>query len=123
VFGKIFNDGTEFACDGSQFDQLVADGDQLMIGEIPPIDLHVPGHTPADLAYVVGDAAFIGDTMFMPDYGSARADFPGGGAPVARNGFTMPPRAGSPLQARTGELPTRSLSGGGKLNEGRATHG
>src|SRR3546814_1432707 len=77
VFGKIFNEGTEFARDGSQFDQLVADGEQLMIGEIPLIALHVPGHTPADLAYVVGDAAFIGDTMFMPDYGSARADFPG----------------------------------------------
>lgn len=80
VFGKIFNEGTEFARDGSQFDQLVADGEQLMIGEIALIALHVPGHTPADLAFVVGDAAFIGDTMFMPDYGSARADFPGGDA-------------------------------------------
>ena len=80
VFGKIFNEGTEFARDGSQFDRLAADGEQLMIGEIPLIALHVPGHTPADLAYVVGDAAFIGDTMFMPDYGSARADFPGGDA-------------------------------------------
>lgn len=80
VFGKIFNEGTEFARDGSQFDRLVADGDRLMVGEIPLIALHVPGHTPADLAYVVGDAAFIGDTMFMPDYGSARADFPGGDA-------------------------------------------
>ena len=80
VFGKIFNEGTEFARDGSQFDRLLADGDVLMIGEIPLIALHVPGHTPADLAYVVGDAAFVGDTMFMPDYGSARADFPGGDA-------------------------------------------
>lgn len=80
VFGKIFNEGTEFARDGSQFDRLAADGEQLMIGEIPLIALHVPGHTPADLAFVVGDAAFIGDTMFMPDYGSARADFPGGDA-------------------------------------------
>jgi len=80
VFGKIFNEGTEFARDGSQFDRLVADGEQLMVGEIPLIALHVPGHTPADLAFVVGDAAFIGDTMFMPDYGSARADFPGGDA-------------------------------------------
>ena len=80
VFGKIFNEGTEFARDGSQFDRLVADGEQLMIGEIPLIALHVPGHTPADLAFVVGNAAFIGDTMFMPDYGSARADFPGGDA-------------------------------------------
>jgi glyoxylase-like metal-dependent hydrolase (beta-lactamase superfamily II) len=80
VFGKIFNEGTEFARDGSQFDRLLSDGEVLMIGEIPLIALHVPGHTPADLAYVVGDAAFVGDTMFMPDYGSARADFPGGDA-------------------------------------------
>ncbi len=80
VFGKIFNEGTRFARDGSQFDRLLVDGDTLMIGEIPLIALHVPGHTPADMAYVIGDAAFIGDTMFMPDYGSARADFPGGDA-------------------------------------------
>jgi glyoxylase-like metal-dependent hydrolase (beta-lactamase superfamily II) len=80
VFGKIFNEGTEFARDGSQFDRLLEDGDVLMIGEIPLIALHVPGHTPADLAYVVGDALFTGDTIFMPDYGSARADFPGGDA-------------------------------------------
>lgn len=80
VFGKIFNEGTEFARDGSQFDLLVGDGEELMVGDIPLIALHVPGHTPADLAFVVGDAAFIGDTMFMPDYGSARADFPGGDA-------------------------------------------
>lgn len=80
VFGKIFNEGTEFARDGSQFDRLLDDGDVLMIGDIPLIALHVPGHTPADMAYVVGDALFTGDTMFMPDYGSARADFPGGDA-------------------------------------------
>lgn len=80
VFGKIFNEGTEFARDGSQFDRLLEDGEELMIGDIPLIALHVPGHTPADIAYVIGDAAFIGDTMFMPDYGSARADFPGGDA-------------------------------------------
>lgn len=80
VFGKIFNEGTEFQRDGSQFDRLLRDGDQLMIGEIPLIALHVPGHTPADMAYVIGDALFTGDTMFMPDYGSARADFPGGDA-------------------------------------------
>jgi glyoxylase-like metal-dependent hydrolase (beta-lactamase superfamily II) len=80
VFGKIFNEGTEFARDGSQFDRLVGDGEELMVGDIPLIALHVPGHTPADLAFVIGDAAFIGDTMFMPDYGSARADFPGGDA-------------------------------------------
>lgn len=80
VFGKVFNEGADFARDGSQFDRLLADGEQLMIGDIPLIALHVPGHTPADLAFVAGDAALIGDTMFMPDYGSARADFPGGDA-------------------------------------------
>jgi glyoxylase-like metal-dependent hydrolase (beta-lactamase superfamily II) len=78
VFGKIFNEGTEFARDGSQFDRLLDDGDELGIGEIPLIALHVPGHTPADMAFLIGDALFVGDTMFMPDYGSARADFPGG---------------------------------------------
>ena len=80
VFGKIFNEGTEFERNGSQFDRLLEDGDELMVGEIPLTVLHVPGHTPADMAYVLGDAAFVGDTMFMPDYGSARADFPGGDA-------------------------------------------
>ena len=80
VFGKIFNEGTRFARDGSQFDRLIREGDTLRIGEIPLIALHVPGHTPADMAYVIGDAVFVGDTMFMPDYGSARADFPGGDA-------------------------------------------
>lgn len=80
VFGKIFNEGTEFARDGSQFDRLLTDGEVLTVGEIPLIALHVPGHTPADMAYLIGDAAFVGDTMFMPDYGSARADFPGGDA-------------------------------------------
>ena len=80
VFGKIFNEGTRFSRDGSQFDRLLVDGDTLMIGLIPLIALHVPGHTPADMAFVVGDAVFTGDTMFMPDYGSARADFPGGDA-------------------------------------------
>ncbi len=80
VFGKIFNEGTEFARDGSQFDLLLNDGETLTIGEIPLLALHVPGHTPADMAYIIGDAVFTGDTMFMPDYGSARADFPGGDA-------------------------------------------
>ena len=80
VFGKIFNEGTELARDGSQFDRLLDDGDMLTIGDIPLLALHVPGHTPADMAYVIGDALFTGDTMFMPDYGSARADFPGGDA-------------------------------------------
>lgn len=80
VFGKIFNEGSDFACDGSQFDRLFADGDAFEVGGIPAMVLHVPGHTPADIAYVIGDALFVADTMFMPDYGSARADFPGGNA-------------------------------------------
>nr|WP_025825962.1 MBL fold metallo-hydrolase [Acetobacter persici] len=80
VFGKIFNAGTRFARDGSQFDHLFHDGDQFQIGSLKATALHVPGHTPADMAFVVGDAAFIGDTLFMPDYGTARADFPGGDA-------------------------------------------
>ncbi|ACI52439.1 beta-lactamase domain protein [Gluconacetobacter diazotrophicus PA1 5] len=80
VFGKIFNAGTAFARDGSQFDRLFTDGDTFRLGQIDAIALHVPGHTPADMAFVIGDAAFIGDTLFMPDFGTARADFPGGDA-------------------------------------------
>lgn len=80
VFGKVFNAGSEFARDGSDFDRLLDDGDRFTIGDIPCMVLHVPGHTPADVAFVVGDAAFVGDTLFMPDYGTARADFPGGDA-------------------------------------------
>jgi glyoxylase-like metal-dependent hydrolase (beta-lactamase superfamily II) len=80
VFGKLFNAGTDFQRDGSDFDQLFADGDHFQIGNLDVTVLHVPGHTPADIAYVIGDAVFTGDTMFMPDYGTARADFPGGDA-------------------------------------------
>lgn len=80
VFGKLFNAGSEFARDGSQFDALFEDGDSFLIGTLPVTVLHVPGHTPACIAYQVGDAVFVGDTMFMPDYGTARADFPGGDA-------------------------------------------
>lgn len=80
VFGKIFNAGTEFARDGSEFDRLFDDGDRFDVGGIPAMALHVPGHTPADMAYVIGDVVFTGDTLFMPDYGTARADFPGGDA-------------------------------------------
>jgi glyoxylase-like metal-dependent hydrolase (beta-lactamase superfamily II) len=79
-FGKIFNAGTEFARAGSEFDRLFDDGDRFAVGGIEALVLHVPGHTSADLAYVIGDAAFVGDTLFMPDYGTARADFPGGDA-------------------------------------------
>ena len=80
VFGKLFNAGTAFERDGSQFDALFSDGDTFSIGTLPVTVMHVPGHTPACIAYVVGEAVFVGDTMFMPDYGTARADFPGGDA-------------------------------------------
>lgn len=80
TFGKIFNEGTEFQRDGSQFDQLFKEGDTLTIGGLTGRVLHTPGHTPACLTYVIGDAAFVGDTLFMPDYGTARCDFPGGSA-------------------------------------------
>ena len=80
TFGKIFNEGTEFQRDGSQFDQLFTDGDTYTIGTMACLSLHTPGHTPACMVHVMGDAAFAGDTLFMPDGGSARADFPGGNA-------------------------------------------
>lgn len=80
VFGKLFNAGTEFERDGSQFDHLFGDGETFKLGAIEGIALHVPGHTPADMAFIFGDAAFVGDTIFMPDFGTARADFPGGDA-------------------------------------------
>ena len=80
VFGTIFNEPDSFARDGSQFDRLIQDGEPFTLGNIPALALHVPGHTPACMAYVIGDAVFVGDTLFMPDYGTARADFPGGDA-------------------------------------------
>ena len=80
VFGKIFNEGTEFQRDGSQFDRLFDDGDTFTLGSIQAVALHVPGHTPVDMSYVIGDTLFTGDTLFMPDYGTARCDFPGGDA-------------------------------------------
>ena len=80
TFGKIFNEGTEFQRDGSQFDKLFDDGDSYTIGAMTAHVLHTPGHTPACMTHVIGDAAFVGDTLFMPDGGSARADFPGGDA-------------------------------------------
>ena len=82
TFGKVFNEGTRFARDGSQFDRLFRDGDALMIGRMRVDVMHTPGHTPACLTYVIGDAAFVGDTLFMPDFGTARCDFPGGSADV-----------------------------------------
>ncbi|CTQ31976.1 MBL fold metallo-hydrolase [Jannaschia rubra] len=80
TFGKIFNEGTEFQRDGSQFDALFKDGDTYKVGEMACFAIYTPGHTPACMVHVMGDAAFVGDTLFMPDGGSARADFPGGDA-------------------------------------------
>ncbi len=80
VFKDIFNLEPEFAVDGRQFDRLLADGETLSVGDLPLQALSVPGHTPACMAYQVGDAVFVGDTLFMPDVGSARCDFPGGDA-------------------------------------------
>lgn len=80
TFGKIFNTGTDFATDGRQFDRLLKDGDTFLLGNIQARAIHTPGHTPACMTYVIGDAGFVGDTLFMPDYGTARCDFPGGDA-------------------------------------------
>lgn len=82
VFGHIFNAGTEFQRDGSQFDRLFNDGDTYQIGKLTATAIHTPGHTPACMTHIIGDAAFVGDTIFMPDGGTARADFPGGDARV-----------------------------------------
>ncbi|WP_342071631.1 MBL fold metallo-hydrolase [Yoonia algicola] len=82
TFGKVFNEGTEFQRDGSQFDALFKDGDTYMIGTMSAFAMYTPGHTPACMVHVIGNAAFAGDTLFMPDGGSARADFPGGDAGV-----------------------------------------
>jgi len=80
TFGELFHAGNEFARNGSQFDHLFRDGEDFQIGSIQARVIHTPGHTPACLTYLIGDAAFVGDTLFMPDYGSARCDFPGGDA-------------------------------------------
>ena len=82
IFGKIFNAGTEFERDGSQFDLLLADNDSYQIGNLKVTAIHTPGHTPACMAHIVSDAVFVGDTLFMPDGGTARADFPGGDARI-----------------------------------------
>lgn len=80
VFAGVYNDGPEFPRDGSQFDRLLSDGDTYTIGTLTGHAMHTPGHTPACVTHVIGDAAFVGDTLFMPDGGTARADFPGGDA-------------------------------------------
>lgn len=79
IFGALF-EADDVTADGRDFDRLVVDGDSLPLGDIQIEVMHTPGHTPACLTYVIGDAAFVGDTLFMPDYGTARADFPGGSA-------------------------------------------
>ncbi|WP_042263041.1 MBL fold metallo-hydrolase [Paraburkholderia heleia] len=99
VFGKLFNAGPDFRTDGSQFDRLFADGDTFHVGELEVRVMHTPGHTPACVTYVVSDgtqqAAFVGDTLFMPDYGTARCDFPGGDASTLyrsiRRVLSLPP--------------------------------
>ncbi|WBT38007.1 MBL fold metallo-hydrolase [Hyphomicrobium sp. DMF-1] len=95
VFGKIFNEGTEFQRDGSQFDRLFEDGDTYTIGGMTAFAFDTPGHTPACMTHVIGDAAFVGDTLFMPDGGTARADFPGGDARILyrsiKRVLTLPP--------------------------------
>ena len=80
TFGKVFNAGTDFERDGSQFDRLLEDGDVLKLGALEGVAMHTPGHTPACMTLLIGDAAFVGDTLFMPDFGTARTDFPGGDA-------------------------------------------
>ncbi len=95
VFGKIFNENATFARDGSQFDHQFVDGEVFSIGKLEVRVMHTPGHTPACVTFVVGDAAFVGDTLFMPDYGTARVDFPGGDAHVLfrsiRKVLSLPP--------------------------------
>ena len=94
VFGKAFNAGTEFERDGSQFDHLFKDDESFSIGSIAAKAIHTPGHTPACMSYLIGDALFVGDTLFMPDYGTARCDFPGGDATTLYQSiqklFTLP---------------------------------
>jgi glyoxylase-like metal-dependent hydrolase (beta-lactamase superfamily II) len=80
TFGKLFNAGPDFPTDGRQFDRLFRDGEEFQVGSIKARAIHTPGHTPACMTYLIGDAAFVGDTLFMPDYGTARCDFPGGDA-------------------------------------------
>lgn len=96
TFGALFNAGSEFARDGRQFDHLFADGEVYRVGGIEAVAIHTPGHTPACMTHVIGDAGFVGDTLFMPDYGSARCDFPGGDAATLYRSiqkiYALPPR-------------------------------
>ncbi|MGV3000662.1 MBL fold metallo-hydrolase [Vibrio sp. E150_018] len=85
TFGKLFNAGSDFSMDGSQFDHLFSDQESFTLGNIEGYAIHTPGHTPACMAYVIGNSVFVGDTLFMPDYGTARCDFPGGDAATLYN--------------------------------------
>lgn len=95
AFGRLFNAGPSFSRDGNQFDHLFKDGERYRIGGIEAVAMHTPGHTPACMTHLVGDAAFVGDTLFMPDYGTARCDFPGGDARMLYRSiqrlFSLPP--------------------------------
>lgn len=95
TFGQLFHAGSEFRHDGSQFDHLFKDGERYRVGSIEAMAIHTPGHTPACMTHVIGDAAFVGDTLFMPDYGTARCDFPGGDARTLYRSiqriFALPP--------------------------------
>ena len=95
IFGNLFNAEPEFHRNGSQFNQLFADGDTFAIGGLTVTAMHTPGHTPACMTYHIGDSLFVGDTLFMPDFGTARCDFPGGNARALYQSiqrlFTLPP--------------------------------
>jgi glyoxylase-like metal-dependent hydrolase (beta-lactamase superfamily II) len=95
IFGKLFNAGAAFKHDGSQFDELFSDNQTFNIGHLKAKAIHTPGHTPACMSYIIGDTVFVGDTLFMPDYGTARADFPGGDARTLHRSiqrlFKLPP--------------------------------
>lgn len=94
TFGKLFNAESDFAVDGSQFDHLFTDQESFTVGNLQAKAIHTPGHTPACMTYLIGDSAFVGDTLFMPDYGTARCDFPGGDAKTLYHSiqklFTLP---------------------------------
>ncbi len=96
IFAPIFNFEKDFTTDGSQFDQLLSEGDNLRLGEFDINVMHTPGHTPGCITYIINDVAFIGDTLFMPDFGTARCDFPGGDATMLYNSIqkilSLPPK-------------------------------
>ena len=125
IFRPVFN-ATDVSGDGSEFDYLFKDGERFQLGLLEIEVLHVPGHTPADIAYKVGDAVFVGDTLFMPDYGTARADFPGGNAATLyrsiKNLLSLPPELGSLCAMITRRLAAITMPGRPQLaSSGPAT--